>query len=176
MLPASRASARLHSGRTFPRPANSTATQNTRRSTITYRRFGAPGSVSLGVTDMIATFQSGSLSPGAHLAQARPSPPEALISKSAPTRSRRARARWLSKSAKRRPYNTVAACHAPTLGVGSFCASNSRAIARADMLFAAHRTSIDDPTSSPAISRYILPIGPFMISLAVFFCSSLRTE
>jgi hypothetical protein len=39
-----------------------------------------------------------------------------------------------------------------------------------------HRTSIDDPTSSPAISRYILPIGPFMISLAVFFCSSLRTE
>jgi hypothetical protein len=34
--------------------------------------------------------------------------------------------------------NTLAACHAPPLGVGSFRASNSRATARADMPLATH--------------------------------------
>jgi hypothetical protein len=37
--------------------------------------------------------------------------------------------------------NTVAACHAPPLGVGSFRASNSRATARADMPLATHSSA-----------------------------------
>ena len=38
--------------------------------------------------------------------------------------------------------NTVAACHAPPLGVGAFRASNSRATARADMPLATHSAII----------------------------------